>query len=204
MIIIFWIVEFPGGPRRGGCSVQRRPREVCSTSHSLLLFNFSQYCCFFPFLQLYSAEKTIERLNNNNEADARSGTLGTIEEGACWKCKLLMSAFMNSTESQLVVFVLIFHTFPSLAHFAGTVTSAEPKLRSSLDRKATGASTGPGTGRVQFSALAASVAGRGSLSRSNDSAGGVGSTSYSRGLVPLTSPVKTEEPSKLLQSERAK
>ena len=92
------------------------------------------------------------------------------------------------------------------------MTSAEPKtLRGSLDRKGTtGAAAGPGTGRVQFSALAASVAGRGSLSRSNDSTSGknavsgVGSTSYSRGLAPLTSPVKTEEPSKLLQSERAK
>lgn len=93
----------------------------------------------------------------------------------------------------------------SFALYLGAVTSAEPKVRGSLDRKSA-------SGRVQFSTLAASVAGRESLSRSTDSANGasskgasgVGSTSYSRGLAPLTSPQKAEEPSKLLQSERAK
>jgi len=123
-----------------------------------------------------SAEKTIERLNNDSEVDARKATLlETIEEGA--------------------------------------VTSTEPsRMRSSLDHKPM---AGPfGSGRVQFSTVAASVSGREALRKSgdtgaqvNNSAGagsGAGSKSYSRGLIPLTSPQKTEEPSKLLQSERAR
>ncbi len=94
-------------------------------------------------------------------------------------------------------------------------------MRSSLDHKPMG---GPfGTGRVQFSSVASSVSGREVLRKSGDSGplnsttgtgnnnadkggerGGVGNKSYSRGLAPLTSPQKTEEPSKLLQSERAR
>jgi len=80
-----------------------------------------------------------------------------------------------------------------------------------------------GSSRVQFSSVASSVSGRDALRKSADSGplnstagtgnsnadkggerGGVGNKSYSRGLAPLTSPQKTEEPSKLLQSERAR
>ena len=137
--------------------------------------------------------------------DARKATLlETIEEG-----EHLFNSSAQLFYSVLFSVVTLI-TFDTI--HAGAVTSTEPsRMRSSLDHKPM---AGPfGSGRVQFSSVAASVSGREALRKSGDTGAqvnstgagsGAGSKSYSRGLVPLTSPQKTEEPSKLLQSERAR
>ena len=80
----------------------------------------------------------------------------------------------------------------------GAVTSAEPKMRGSLDRQAT---KGVKFSSQQQQQVASSMT---AGSRSPAPRASSPSNSYSRGLDPLAEPKKTEEPSKLLQTEKAK